>query len=142
MSTLSRKTLLGAFALMATLSAPLAFAQSAEASAEAAPPTASAEAAPPTASAEAAPPTEAAAQAEAGPAAAAATGTAPVKKSWSDVDTDKDGNLTRSEASTVPALAQVFDQADGDGDGTLTTAEYKAYVAKVQGGDANKDGGK
>lgn len=127
MNTFSRKNLLGAFALMATLSAPLAFAQSAEASAEAAPPT------------------EAAAQAEAGAAGAAPAtqaGTAPAKKSWSDVDTDKDGNLTKSEASTVPALAQVFDQADGDADGTLTTAEYKAYVAKVQGGDANKDGGK
>lgn len=127
MNTFSRKTLLGAFALMATLSAPLAFAQSAEASAEAAPPT------------------EAAAQAEAGTAGAAAAtqaGSAPAKKSWSDVDTDKDGSLTKSEASTVPALAQVFDQADGDADGTLTTAEYKAYVAKVQGGDANKDGGK
>lgn len=127
MNTFSRKSLIGAFALMATLSAPLAFAQSAEASAKAAPPT------------------EAAAQAETGAQGATEAteaGTAPAKKSWSDVDADKDGNLTKSEASTVPALAQVFDQADGDADGTLTTVEYKAYVAKVQGGDAGKDGGK
>ena len=127
MNTLSRKTLLGAFALMATLSAPLAFAQSTEASGEAAPPT------------------EAAAQAEAGPASAIAateTGAAPAKKSWADVDTDKDGNLTRSEAGMVPALEQVFDQADSDADGTLTADEYKAYVARVQGSEANKDGGK
>jgi len=127
MNPLSRKSLIGAFALMATLSTPLAFAQSAEASAQTAPPT------------------EAAAQAETsaqGVTAATEADTAPAKKSWSDVDTDKDGSLTKSEASTVPALAQVFDQADGNADGTLTADEYKAYVAKVQGGTAGKDGDK
>jgi len=121
MNSFSRKSLIGAFALVASLSAPLAFAQSAEASAQATPPA------------------EAAKQAEANvPAATTApadgvTAVAPAKKSWSDVDLDKDGKLTKSEAATVPALGQVFDQADGNADGTLTTDEYKAYVAKVQG---------
>lgn len=127
MNTLSRKSLIGAFAVMASLSAPLAFAQSAEASAEAAPPA------------------EAAAQAETsaqGATAATGTGVAPAKKSWADVDADKDGKLTKTEAAVVPALGQVFDQADGNADGTLTTDEYKAYVAKVQGGADGKGGGK
>lgn len=126
MNTLSRKSVIGAFALMASLSAPLAFAQSTEASAQAAPPT------------------ESATQAETGAQGATAAteaGVAPIKKSWSDVDVDKDGKLTKAEASTVPALGQVFDQADGNADGTLTADEYKAYVAKVQGGVKDKDGG-
>ena len=121
MNSFSRKSLIGAFALVASLSAPLAFAQSAEASAQAAPP------------AEAATQAEANASAATTAPAAGATAVAPAKKSWSDVDLDNDGKLTKSEAATVPALGQVFDQADGNADGTLTTDEYKAYVAKVQG---------
>lgn len=121
MNSFSRKSLIGAFALVASLSAPLAFAQSAEASAQAAPP------------AEAATQAEANASAATTAPAAGATAVAPAKKSWSDVDLDKDGKLTKSEAATVPALGQVFDQADGNADGTLTTDEYKAYVAKVKG---------
>ena len=127
MNTLSRKSVIGAFALMAlmaSLSAPLAFAQSTEASAQAAPPTESA--------------TQADTSAQ-GATAATEAGVAPIKKSWSDVDVDKDGKLTKAEASTVPALGQVFDQADGNADGTLTADEYKAYVAKVQGGVKDKD---
>ena len=127
MNTLSRKTILGAFALMATLSAPLAFAQSTEASADAAPPA------------------EAAAQAEAGAQGATAAtqaGAEPAKKSWADVDADNDGNLSRDEASAVPALAQVFEQADANADGTLTAEEYKAYVAKAQGAAASQGGDK
>ena len=126
MNTLSRKSLIAAVALAASLSAPLAFAQSAEASAQAAPPT------------------EAAAQAATGAPAAtavAATGVGPVKKSWSDVDADKDGKLTKAEAGTVPALGQVFDKADANADGALTTDEYKAYVAKSQGSAKGNNGG-
>lgn len=127
-NSLSRKSLLGAVALMATLSAPLAFAQTAQVSAEATPPT------------------EAATQAEAGSQATTATattqaGTAPAKKSWADVDADQDGSLSMAEASAVPALAQVFATADGDADGVLTADEYKAYVAKVQGAAAAQGSG-
>lgn len=100
----SRKPLIGVFALLASLSAPLAFAQSADAAAP-----------------QAAPP--------AGQAAAAA---GPQKKSWSDVDLDKDGKLTKTEAAAVPALGKVFDQADGNADGALTTDEYKNYVVQIK----------
>lgn len=106
----SRKPLLAAVALMAALSAPLAFAQSATPEATQA---------------------QDAAAAPAEPAAAAPTA-APQKKSWSDVDSNKDGALSKTEAATVPALGQVFDKADANADGALTTDEYKAYVAKVQ----------
>lgn len=127
MNNLSRKSLIGAFALVASLSAPLAFAQQAE---QAPPTEQSADAAAATAS-------DAAAQAS----EPAATAAAPQKKSWSDVDVDKDGNLSKTEASSVPALGQVFDKADANADGSLTAAEYKAYVAKAQTGKPAKHGG-
>ncbi|MFC3551387.1 EF-hand domain-containing protein [Lysobacter cavernae] len=115
MNHLSRKSLIGTFALVATLSAPLAFAQaqSADAAAE-----------------------------QAAPAAQADTAAAgPQKKSWADVDVDKDGKLSKTEAGTVPALGQVFDQADANADGALTADEYKAYVAKAQTGGAKVGSG-
>lgn len=122
----TRKSMIGALALVASLSAPMAFAQSAEQ----------------------APPTEAATSASAAQDAAAttdaqATTAAPQKKSWADVDGNKDGNLSKSEAAAVPALSQVFDQADADANGSLTPDEYKNYVAKVQsGGGASGSGSK
>ncbi|MDR7135339.1 hypothetical protein J2X06_002548 [Lysobacter niastensis] len=111
----SRKPMIGVFALLASLSAPLAFAQSTDAAAP-----------------QAAPPAE---QAAAAPAAA------PQKKSWSDVDLDKDGKLTKTEAAAVPALGKVFDQADGNADGALTTDEYKNYVVQVQARKGSAGGG-
>ncbi len=112
MSIRNRKPIVAAAALVAVLSAPLAFAQST------------------------ATPTQQDA------AAAPASGTAaPQKKSWSDVDTDKNGSLSKTEAATVPALGQVFDQADADADGSLTADEYKAYVAKAQTGTGGGDSG-
>lgn len=138
MLILSRKSVLGAFALVAALSAPLAFAQSANASVEATPTATTAQ-------------TESSAQAttEANQTTAttatetsAAPTAAPAKKSWADVDADKNGKLTKAEAGTVPALAQVFDQADGNADGALTADEYKAYAAQLQGGNQDADGSK
>ncbi|KRB11164.1 hypothetical protein [Lysobacter sp. Root690] len=124
MNFTNRKSLIGTLALVASLSAPMAFAQTAEQ----------------------APPTEAATPAtgaqDAGAATdAQATAAAPQKKSWSDVDGDKDGNLSKTEASAVPALGQVFDQADSDANGSLTPDEYKNYVAKVQSSGGSKKGG-
>ncbi|RPE79693.1 EF-hand domain-containing protein [Vulcaniibacterium tengchongense] len=114
----SRHSLIGAFALSAVLAAPFAFAQSADASAQSAQtdPAAQQTQAPPT-----------------GSAAPAAGASEPQKKSWNDVDADKNGTLSKTEAASVPALGQVFDQADADADGALTPDEYKAYVAQVQG---------
>ena len=122
---LSRKSLIGTFALVATLSAPLAFAQSdTSTSSQSTPP---AEQSTPPADT-AAPPTTS------NDAAAATTAGDPAsKKSWAEVDTDKDGKLTKMEAAAVPALGQVFDKADANADGSLTADEYKAYVAKSKG---------
>jgi hypothetical protein len=127
---MNRKTLIGTFALVASLSAPLAFAQSqtdasstsTDASAQS---TTAADA-----STQSTTPTDASAQSTttSNDASAATTQGDPAKKSWADVDADKDGNLSKAEASAVPALGQVFDQADVNADGSLTADEYKAYV--------------
>jgi hypothetical protein len=122
---MNRKTLIGTFALVASLSAPLAFAQSqtdassTDASAQST--TAS------DASTQSTTPTDASATTS-NDASAATTQGDPAKKSWADVDADKDGNLSKAEASAVPALGQVFDKADANADGSLSADEYKAYV--------------
>jgi hypothetical protein len=113
----SRKPLIGAFAVLASLSATAAFAQSDDAAAAANPQAATTEQAAPAPSA------------------------TPQKKSWSEVDADKDGKLSKTEAASVPALGQVFDKADGNADGALTAEEYKTYVAKVQAGKGKASGG-
>jgi hypothetical protein len=127
---MNRKTLIGTFALVASLSAPLAFAQSqtdassTDASAQST--TAS------DASTQSTTPTDASTQSQSATtsndASAATTQGDPAKKSWADVDADKDGNLSKAEAAAVPALGQVFDQADANADGSLSADEYKAYV--------------
>ncbi|MGY0504962.1 EF-hand domain-containing protein [Luteimonas sp. e5] len=50
--------------------------------------------------------------------------------SWNDLDVDGNGSLSKEEASKVPSLAEIFDQADADKDGQLTADEYKAFVAE------------
>ncbi|TWI01880.1 EF hand domain-containing protein [Luteimonas cucumeris] len=113
----TNKRLIPLLALTATLAAPLAFAQSTT-------PTQSAE---PTAAPEAA--------AQAAPAAGAKT------KTWADVDSDKDGKISKAESAAEPAVGQIFDQADADKDGNLTTDEYKAFVAKANGAPKADQGG-
>lgn len=97
-------------ALTAALAAPAVFAQSSTGT--------------PTATDQSAPPDAAAAP------AAAPAGKA---KTWADVDDDKDGKISKSESASEPAVGQIFDQADSNKDGSLTTDEYKAYVAKANG---------
>ncbi|MFZ5636184.1 MAG: EF-hand domain-containing protein [Pseudomonadota bacterium] len=53
----------------------------------------------------------------------------PAKKTWAELDTDKNGKLDKSEAASIPALQSIFDQADADADGQLSGDEYKAYLA-------------
>jgi len=65
-------------------------------------------------------------------AAAASMGASPKTMSWSDLDADKNGNLSKSEASSLSSLSQVFDSADANHDGSLTADEYRAYL-KTQG---------
>lgn len=127
----SRNALFAALALSLTLSAPLAFAQEQDAT-QAAPEQTAA-----TPAADAAAPADPAAQSTdstaAAPAAAPAAPGADAKQiTWSDLDADKDGKLTKDEAGSVQALVQVFDDADADKDGALTPDEYKAFVAKNQ----------
>jgi hypothetical protein len=59
----------------------------------------------------------------------------PKQVTWADLDTDKDGNLSKAEVATVPALSQVFDAADADADGKLTADEYKAHAASEGAGE-------
>ena len=104
-------------AIAAALAAPLAFAQSDNASA-------TAQAATP-----AIPATPATAAAPATPATPAEPAAAAKKVSWSDLDGDKDGKLSKVEAAPLQSLTSVFDKADVDKDGALTPDEYKAYIA-------------
>jgi len=118
MNKLSVSTL--AFAFVASLAAPLAFAQDASTDVG----------------------TDAAAQAAPTEQMADPAAAAPQALSWNDVDADKDGALSQAEAVAVPELVNVFAEADADADGALTAEEYQAYVAKVQAeGSADSSGG-
>lgn len=135
----SRNALFTALALGLTLSAPLAFAQEQDAAqaaqeqADAATPATPATPADPAAqSTDSTAATQPATPATPASPAATAPGQEAKKITWSDLDADKDGKLTKDEAGSVQALAQVFDDADADKDGALTPDEYKAYVAKNQ----------
>lgn len=75
------------------------------------------------------PPTTDAAGQATQPQTATTDASAPQKKSWSDLDIDKDGNLSKTEAAPIPALQAVFDKADANADGALTGDEYKTYLA-------------
>jgi hypothetical protein len=100
----SRKPLAGLIALGAALAIPMAFAQDATT-----------------------PPQDPATQAD--PAQSTAPSSTQQPLTWADLDVDGNGTLSRTEASSLPSLAQVFDQADADSDGELTPDEYKSFVA-------------
>ncbi|MBB1061204.1 EF-hand domain-containing protein [Marilutibacter spongiae] len=110
MNKSNRKPLIVALALTAAMSSSMAFAQEQDATA-----------------------TEGAQQAE----TATMNDAEAPRKSWADIDVNQDGSVSKDEAASVPALSQVFDEADADADGNLTADEYKAYVAKAQGGEAS-----
>lgn len=121
----SRHFLSLGLAIAAVVSAPLAFAQDANASTTAQENAAAQPATPATPATPADP--------QAGTAATPATPAQPAadarKVTWSDLDADKDGKLTKTEAAPIDSLSQSFDAADADKDGALTTDEYKAYLA-------------
>ncbi|WP_028920312.1 calcium-binding protein [Pseudoxanthomonas suwonensis] len=52
--------------------------------------------------------------------------------SWADLDTDGNGNLSKTEAQRHAGLAAVFAEADTNGDNELTADEYRAFVEKQQ----------
>ena len=131
----SRNSLMLASFIATALAAPLAFAQdasmgatgSASVQAQATPPATTPPATPAT---PATPPTDDTSAVGATP-ATAASGKA---VNWSDLDADKDGKLSKTEAAPVNSLTKAFDKADADKDGLLSTDEYKAYLdANVQG---------
>lgn len=57
----------------------------------------------------------------------------PKQVTWADLDSDKDGNLSKSETATVPELSKIFDQADANKDGKLSAEEYKSFAMQQQG---------
>ncbi|HZH42761.1 MAG TPA: EF-hand domain-containing protein [Lysobacter sp.] len=132
----NRKSLV--LALAAALAAPVAFAQSTGTSATTGTAT---DASAQTQSTQST--TDAATQATTATqgATTATTDTGAQKKTWADVDIDKDGNLSQTEAAAIPALAQVFAQADGNADGKLSADEYRGYVEKNQAGAASQSQG-
>lgn len=76
----------------------------------------------------------------------AATDNAGGKMSWTDIDTDKDGNISKTEAAAMPALDRVFADADGNADGLLTGDEYRSYAERASaegaaGTEADADAG-
>jgi hypothetical protein len=128
---IARKPLIGLVALGAALAMPLAFAQS-EPTTPTQDPTASQEY--PTAAQDAA--------TQAPPSDPTAAPTAePKQMTWADVDTDKNGSISKEESSQLASLAQVFDDADGDKDGELTPDEYKAFVAQNSSTPTDDSGG-
>lgn len=48
---------------------------------------------------------------------------------FNELDRDKDGQITRSEAARNPTLAKRFGEADGDKDGRVSRAEYLKLMA-------------
>ena len=65
----------------------------------------------------------------ANPMATTPTTSEPMKKNWSDLDLDKNGSLSATEAAPVSSLSKSFTTADANADGQLTQDEYKAFLA-------------
>ena len=107
MNKTSQFRLTGLLALATAIAAPAAFAQ------------------------DSTPPTDQAQAAQSQPATPAtpATPAEPGKKTWADLDVNKDGNLDKTEAAPIPTLQAVFEAADTNADGALTGEEYKNYLA-------------
>jgi hypothetical protein len=125
MKNTNRKPMLGLIALSAALAMPMAYAQSqAE---ETAPP--QTEQPTPTETT----PTDSAQGAATQPTEQATSAASSGKQGWNDVDTDKDGAISKQEASSNAGLSQIFEKADADTDGKLTPDEYKAFVSKNYG---------
>ena len=55
-------------------------------------------------------------------------------QTWTSVDTDGDGAISKQEAQVNAGLAQIFDQADSNADDELTQDEYKTFVTRQQSG--------
>lgn len=49
-----------------------------------------------------------------------------------NLDTDKDGAISKDEAAANPRLAERFDDIDADKDGKITVAELTDFFAKMR----------
>lgn len=58
---------------------------------------------------------------------------------FANIDTNKDGAITRDEAAAAPKLSAEFDQVDADHDGRITPAELKAYAKTHRKGEGKAD---
>jgi hypothetical protein len=58
-----------------------------------------------------------------------------------DVDADRDGRLSRSEAQAMPFVARRFDVIDTDRDGYVSRAELRAAHERMQAARAARRGG-
>ena len=110
------------------LAAPLAFAQNAHANANAHV-AGHAQPAVPATPATPADPQEGAPAVRATPATPAEPARQDNPVTGSELDTDDDGALSKTEAAPVDSLNAAFDSADSDKDGSLTADEYKAWLA-------------
>lgn len=54
-----------------------------------------------------------------------------VDDAFARLDTDKDGRISRAEASKGPRLSKNFDRVDADHDGYVTRAELTAALERV-----------
>lgn len=54
---------------------------------------------------------------------------------WDQLDTDKDGLISREEASSMEGLAPLFDKIDTSKDGKLDSTEMKAIHGGAHGQD-------
>ncbi len=61
---------------------------------------------------------------------------------FANIDTNKDGAITRDEAAAAPKLSTQFDEVDADRDGRITPAELKAYAKTHRKGDKGAKTGK
>jgi hypothetical protein len=128
MNNPNRKSTLGLIALSAALVMPMAFAQS---DTEAQATQAQTEQATPV---ESTPPAESATgAADQSTDQVSGAATSSGKPGWEQMDVDKDGAISKQEATANAGLSQIFDQADADTNGALTTDEYKAFVSKHYG---------
>lgn len=61
--------------------------------------------------------------------------------SWADLDSDRDGRISASEASANAGFNSRFSVIDADGDGYATEAEYRGYAANAKTpGDGGQEG--
>ena len=63
----------------------------------------------------------------AGTVLALASGAVFAQAVFEDLDTDRNGYISRAEAAAETGLYENFDQVDGDGNGTVNIDEFVAY---------------